>query len=225
MRSRQRREDGKGLSGQEATGVRSIPGSRVDLRDGRSLLLYPKDRAAWSRLILRLVARQGARRQGQLRLDWPDVSVAMVEGWSRSSCPDCADDRTRIDLGELRETFGRNALIGAVAAPSGPVISRGCALDALGRSVGVRCVAMGDISITPPSGGRCRDVLTAIREKTTIDALGFKRERFMDRALNPLPKWSAALRFFPMRSARPPTSRRRAASTSARSATNILMRK
>src|SRR3546814_10477345 len=31
----------RGLSGQEATGVRLIPGSRVDLRAGRSLLLYP----------------------------------------------------------------------------------------------------------------------------------------------------------------------------------------
>lgn len=35
---------------QKATGVRLIPGARVDLTDGRALLLYPTDKAAWSRL-------------------------------------------------------------------------------------------------------------------------------------------------------------------------------
>src|SRR3546814_12361721 len=40
----------RSLSGQEATGVRLIPGSRVDLRGGGMLLRYPKARAAWYRL-------------------------------------------------------------------------------------------------------------------------------------------------------------------------------
>ncbi|MHA3842465.1 PHP domain-containing protein, partial [Sphingomonas aestuarii] len=35
---------------QKATGVRLIAGSRIDLVDGPSFLLYPTDRPAWSRL-------------------------------------------------------------------------------------------------------------------------------------------------------------------------------
>src|SRR3546814_20261863 len=60
----------RGLSGQEATGVRLIPGSRVDLRDGRSLLLYPPDRAAGSRQTRSppLDTARGGR--GQSWLDW-----------------------------------------------------------------------------------------------------------------------------------------------------------
>src|SRR3546814_18326606 len=69
----------RGLSGQEATGVRLIPGSRVDLRDGRSLLLYPKDRAAWSRLTRLLSLGKARGGKGQCWLDWPDV-VAWAEG-------------------------------------------------------------------------------------------------------------------------------------------------
>lgn len=40
----------RGWDGQKATGVRMIPGARIDLADGRALLLYPCERPAWSRL-------------------------------------------------------------------------------------------------------------------------------------------------------------------------------
>src|SRR3546814_5074710 len=77
----------RGLSGQEATGVRLIPGSRVDLRDGRSLLLYPKDRAAWSRLTRLLSLGKARGGKGQCWLDWPDV-VAWAEGLVAVLVPD-----------------------------------------------------------------------------------------------------------------------------------------
>src|SRR3546814_9426918 len=94
----------RGLSGQEATGVRLIPGSRVDLRDGRSLLLYPKDRAAWSRLTRLLSLGKARGGKGNCWLDWPDVA-AWAEGLVAVLLPDAADERTRLDLGELREVF------------------------------------------------------------------------------------------------------------------------
>jgi error-prone DNA polymerase len=56
------------------------------------------------------------------------------------------------------------------------------ALDALARDAGVRSAACGDIRYyaerRPP-----QDVLTAIRERTTVSALGFHDKRFMDCAL------------------------------------------
>src|SRR3546814_517762 len=100
----------RGLSGQEATGVRLIPGSRVDLRDGRSLLLYPKDRAAWSRLTRLLSLGKARGGKGQCWLDWPDV-VAWAEGLVAVLVPDAADERIRLDLDELREIFGRDAYL------------------------------------------------------------------------------------------------------------------
>lgn len=47
----------------------------------------------------------------------------------------------------------------------------------------MRGVACGDILYHASERRPLQDVLTAIREKSTIDALGFKCERFMDRAL------------------------------------------
>jgi hypothetical protein len=65
----------RGLSGQEATGVRLIAGSRIDLRDGRSLLLYPKNRAAWSRLTRLLTLGKSRGGKGNCRLDWADLAA------------------------------------------------------------------------------------------------------------------------------------------------------
>src|SRR3546814_7525111 len=56
-------------------------------------------------------------------------------------------------------------------------------LHAIARAAGVRSVATGDVLYHAPEARPLQDVMTAIREKATIDELGFGRERFMDRAL------------------------------------------
>src|SRR3546814_5616085 len=56
---------------------------------------------------------------------------------------------------------------------------------------------MGDILYHAPERRPLQDVLTAIREKTTVDALGFKRERFMDRALKSPAEMERRFALFP----------------------------
>ncbi|MGH6696295.1 error-prone DNA polymerase [Sphingopyxis sp.] len=186
----------RGLSGQEATGVRLIPGSRVDLRDGRALLLYPKDRAAWSRLTRLLSLGKARGGKGNCWLDWPDVGL-WGEGLVAVLLPDAADERTRLDLGELREMFGSDAYLGLSLRRRPGDFARLRALDTLARDMGVRCVAIGDILYHSPERRPLQDVLTAIREKTTVDALGFKRERFMDRALKSPAEMERRFALFP----------------------------
>ncbi|AMG75542.1 error-prone DNA polymerase [Sphingopyxis granuli] len=186
----------RGLSGQEATGVRMIAGSRVDLRDGRSLLLYPKDRAAWSRLTRLLSLGKARGGKGNCWLDWPDIA-AWAKGLVAILVPGEADERTRLDLGELRETFGLDAYLALSLRRRPGDFARLRALDALARDVGVRPVATGDILYHASDRRPLQDVLTAIREKTTIDALGFKRERFMDRALKSPAEMERRFALFP----------------------------
>src|SRR4051794_22230489 len=50
----------------KTTGVRLVIGCRLDLEDGTAMLVYPTDRAAYSRLCRLLSNRQGASRQGCL---------------------------------------------------------------------------------------------------------------------------------------------------------------
>jgi error-prone DNA polymerase len=186
----------RGLSGQEATGVRLIPGSRVDLRDGRSLLLYPKDRAAWSRLTRLLSLGKARGGKGNCWLDWPDIA-AWAEGLVAVLLPDAADERTCLDLGELRELFGPDGYLALSLRRRPGDFARLRALDALARDTDVRSVAMGDILYHAAERRPLQDVLTAIREKTTIDALGFKRERFMDRALKSPAEMERRFALFP----------------------------
>jgi DNA polymerase III alpha subunit len=75
----------RGRDGQKTTGVRMIPGARVDLTDGRALLLYPTDRPAWSRLTW-LLSRGKARGGKASASSIGRMSLIMPRGWSRSCC-------------------------------------------------------------------------------------------------------------------------------------------
>ena len=65
----------RGWDGQKATGVRMIPGARVDLVDGRALLLYPRTRAAWSMLTRLLSIGKGRGGKGKCILKWADIAA------------------------------------------------------------------------------------------------------------------------------------------------------
>lgn len=186
----------RGLSGREATGVRLIAGTRVDLRDNRSILLYPTDRAAWSQMTRLLSLGKARGGKGQCWLDWPDVA-ASAKGLVAILLPDGADERTRLDLAELRGAFGGHAFLALSLRRRPGDFARLAALDALARGLGVRSVALGDILYHAPDRRPLQDVLTAIRENTTIDALGFKRERFMDRALKSPAEMERRFALFP----------------------------
>ena len=172
----------RGWEGQRATGVRMIAGARVDLTDRRSLLLYPTDRAAWTKLTRLLSLGKARGGKGKCILNWSDVADAS-EGLVAILLPDKATDLLGHQLRELREAFGKRGYLALTLRRRPQDIARLHALDALGRAASVRCVATGDVLLHTSERRQLQDLVTAIREKTTIDALGFKRERFMDRAL------------------------------------------
>ena len=172
----------RGWDGQKATGVRMIPGARVDLTDGRALLLYPTDRAAWSRLTRLLTAGKARGGKGNCVLDWSDVA-AHAEGLSAILLPDLPDAATAANLLELREVFGARGYLALSLRRRPDDAARLHELDALARAAGMRSVATGDVLYHTAEARPLQDVVTAIREKTTVDALGFRRERFMDRNL------------------------------------------
>jgi error-prone DNA polymerase len=82
----------------ESTNVRAIAGCRLDLMDGSALLVWPEDRAAWSRLTRLLTLgknRAEPRRgeKGQCFLHWDDL-VAYSEGLVAALVPDQPDTLT-----------------------------------------------------------------------------------------------------------------------------------
>ncbi|WP_334186211.1 error-prone DNA polymerase [Novosphingobium sp.] len=172
----------RGWEGQKTTGVRMIAGSRLDLACGRALLVYPKDRAAWSRLT-RLLSRGKARGgKGRCMLEWSDLAEH-AEGLVAILLPDMPDAETAGHLAALRSVFADDGYCALSLRRRPGDQARLHGLADLARAAGVRCVATGDVLYHAPELRPLQDVMTAIREKTTIDALGFRRERFMDRNL------------------------------------------
>jgi error-prone DNA polymerase len=167
---------------QKATGVRLIAGARVVLDDGRSLLLYPTDRPAWSRLTRLLSLGKGRAGKGGCALGWADVAAA-AEGMIAILLPDEADETTGNHLADLARGFGVRAYCGLSYRRRPDEHIRLHDLAALAARAAVRAVALGDVLYHASDVRLLQDVVTAIRERTTIDALGFRRERHADRNL------------------------------------------
>ena len=172
----------RGWDGQKATSVRMIPGARVDLIDRRVLLLYPCNRQAWSRLTRLLSIGKGRGGKGKCILGWSDI-VAHADDIIGILLPDMPNEETAGHLRELRTAFGLRSYCALSIRRRPGDAERLHELDGLARGAGVRSVATGDILYHSSERRPLQDVVSAVREKCTIDELGFRRERFLDRDL------------------------------------------
>lgn len=168
--------------GQKVTGVRSIPGCRVDLTCGTSLLLYPKDRAAYSRLCRMLSEGKTRAGKGGCHLGWSDVEE-WTEGVIGILVPDGADATTGAALARLARVFGDRAYIALSIRRRPRDAIRLRDLAAMAAAARVPTVATGDVLYHSPDRRLLQDVVSCIREKCTVDTLGRRRERFADRHL------------------------------------------
>ncbi|QIK79918.1 DNA polymerase III subunit alpha [Sphingomonas piscis] len=176
----------RSLVAADTTGVRLVAGCRLNLMDGASLLVWPQDRAAWTRLTLLL--SEGKKRadprkgeKGQCFLHWEDVE-AWSEGLVAALLPDDVDTAAA-SLAAVRDIFGDRAHCALTYRRRPGDKQRLHALDQLARQHRVRSLATGDVLYDSPDKRMLQDVVTAIREHSTIDDLGFRRERFADRHL------------------------------------------
>jgi error-prone DNA polymerase len=167
---------------QKATGVRSIAGTRVDLSCGRRLILYPADRAAWSRLTRLLTLGKRRAGKGGCELHWQDLAP-WSDGVVAILLPHEADEANLAALADLKAVYGRRGYMALFQRRRPDDAVR---IDALARqagAAGVRAVVTGDVLYHAPEARLLQDVVTAVREKCTVDQLGYRREVNADRAL------------------------------------------
>ncbi len=166
------------------TGIRLIVGCRLDLVDGMSVLVYPTDRAAYSRLcrLLTLGKKRGGK--AKCHLEWDDVAT-YAEGLIAVLVPDQADETCAMQLRRLRETFKDRAYLALTLRRRPNDQLRLHELSNLATRMRVPTVVTNDVLFHEPGRRILQDVVTAIRHNITIDQLGFRRERHADRYLKP----------------------------------------
>jgi error-prone DNA polymerase len=166
------------------TGIRLIVGCRLDLIDGMSVLVYPTDRAAYSRLCRLLTLGKQRGGKGKCHLEWSDLSD-YAEGLIGVLVPDRADDTCALQLRRLRETFSDRAYLALTLRRRPNDQLRLHELSNLATRMRVPTVVTNDVLFHEPGRRILQDVVTAIRHNITIDELGFRRERHADRYLKP----------------------------------------
>ncbi|AMY71283.1 error-prone DNA polymerase [Frigidibacter mobilis] len=168
----------------KATGIRLIVGCRLDLACGMSVLVYPTDRAAYARLCRLLTLGKGRAGKGRCHLEWVDLA-AYGEGLIAVLVPDGADEDCGFRLRRLRDAFGDRAYLALALRRRPNDQMRLWELSQLAQRFGVPTVVTNDVLFHEPGRRMLQDVVTAIRHNTTIDNLGFRRERHADRYLKP----------------------------------------
>ena len=164
------------------TGVRLVIGCRLDLIDGTSLLVYPTDRPAYSRLCRLLSLGKSRGGKGQCHLAWEDVA-AWSEGLLAALLGDHADERLRANLARLKQTFGNRAYMALIRRFAPNEHLRLYAIEQAAQAARVPTIAMGDVLYHHPDRRRLQDVVSCIREGCTIDEAGYRLERHADRYL------------------------------------------
>jgi error-prone DNA polymerase len=165
--------------------LRLLVGARLDFRDAPSVLVYPVDRAAYGRLSQLITLGRRRAVKGDCALYFDDL-LACASGLVVIVLPDRrvepAHDGAGNEVGvhSLSQTLNR---LKAVVDPhhlylAASHLHRGddaaCIADLarLAEAAGLRLLATNDVIMATRACRPLADVLTCVREKTTIDAAG-----------------------------------------------------
>ncbi|MCL6655168.1 error-prone DNA polymerase [Agrobacterium rubi] len=190
----------RALEASRATGLRLVVGCRLDLQDGMSILVYPTDRAAYSRLTRLITLGKGRGGKNNCILHWDDV-MTYADGMIGILIPDLADDTCALQLRKMAEVFGAQAYVSLCLRRRPNDQLRLHDLSNMATRHKVKTVVTNDVLFHEPGRRQLQDIVTCIRTKSTIDDVGFERERHADRYLKPpeemerlFPRYLEALR-------------------------------
>ncbi len=170
--------------------LRYHPGARLAFKDGTpEILAYPCHRAGWGRLcrLLTLGNRRTEKGDCQLTrydlLDHADGLSMIVLPWCHDSSVDMPSIALANTLKALREAAPDHTRLAARMAYTGLDRRRLVALAATADAVRVPLIAVNDVLYHTPARRPLQDVLTCIRERTTLERAGHHLEANVERHL------------------------------------------
>ena len=180
---------------------RLLIGSRlVFMDDTPDVLVYPRDRAAYGRLCQLLTSgkRGEDTEKGECHLKFADL-LEYAEGQLLVVVlPHRFDAEKALDiLGRLKSSVADGVWLAASLVYRGDDRRRLARLHHLAATAGVPLLATNEVLYHHPSRRALQDVLTCIREKTTIDAIGRRLEANAERHLKPAGEMARLFRDVP----------------------------
>jgi error-prone DNA polymerase len=179
--------------------VRFIPACRLDLLDGPSMLAFPTDAAAYTRLSALLTIGNLRAEKGECHLYKADVfdhstgsKFIVIPPPSLNALFDF--DKAFIkELHEYRMALGDQLYIAAARTYGGDDLKH---LDRISR-LGIPMVATNDVHYHHPSRRELQDIVTCTREKCTIHNAGFRLHPNAERFLKPAEEMERLFRQYP----------------------------
>ncbi|MEO1359570.1 MAG: PHP domain-containing protein, partial [Pseudomonadota bacterium] len=158
----------RGHTAAKELGLRYLVATRLKLVDGTEILAYPRDRKAFGQLSRLLTLGKRRTVKGECDLSLKDVL-------------DYADNCILIGLTgpdfeatleTLKTAFDDHVFVGLLPGYDGQDPARFARVHELADQAGLETVALGNVIMHTAGRLRLADVLSCIREKTTIDELG-----------------------------------------------------
>ncbi|WP_353126378.1 error-prone DNA polymerase [Parapedobacter pyrenivorans] len=184
-------------------GIRLIPGCRLDLLDGPSLLAYPTDRAGYGQLSRLLTKGNGRAEKGQCHLYRADVYEYSKGMQFIAVPPDKLTAAFELEpnyvkhITEYREVLGTHFCLGAVRTYLGDDAKKLFRIHQLCEWLDMPMVALNDVHYHISERRELQDVLTCIREKCTIQTAGYRLHPNAERYLKPADEMERLFRQYP----------------------------
>ncbi|MFM9911048.1 MAG: error-prone DNA polymerase [Chitinophagaceae bacterium] len=184
-------------------GIRIIPGCRIDLLNGPSLLAYPTDKNAWSILCNLLTLGNRRAEKGSCTLYKEDVYEYSKGVQFILIPPDVLNETFEFDFSfhqsikEYKEQFRNNLYLAASRRYLGDDSKYIYRLSQLSEQLQVPLVATNDIHYHEPARRELQDIVTCIREKCTIYNAGYRLHPNAERYLKPVHEMERLFRQYP----------------------------
>jgi len=184
-------------------GIRIIPACRLDLMDGPSLLAYPTDQPAYSRLSALLTTGNLRAEKGECELYRNDV-YQHSEGMIFIIVPPPTlnaqfdfEDTFKQAVREYSLRLKGNLYMGTSRSYDGDDQKKLYRLARLSEKYNIPLVATNDVHYHSPERRELQDILTCVREKCTIHNAGYLLLSNAERYLKPIPEMQRLFMRYP----------------------------
>ena len=188
----------RALMGAEAVDLQLVIGARLGFTDGSELIVFPRDRAAYGRLCRLLslgkseVFSSPSLRDGEERIEKAetrltfDQAAGLGEGMiALAPAPEQPDAAFEARLAAWHRAWPDDLYLAAAPLWQGDDRRRLNRLAAMAHRTGAPMIATNAVLYHHPDRRALQDVLTCIREGTTIDKAGRRLQANAERHLKP----------------------------------------